>query len=123
MMVANSFDLWQKDSFFSAAEEVQESADAYVSLFLVFFFFFFGFYSCGSATLVFSCQILRFVGFGDVRTRIYVFGDVGIELRYKRSRICVKFFILWGLMMRVWIILQSLICFYWFCFNGASEIA
>ncbi|XP_048335813.2 uncharacterized protein LOC107410274 isoform X1 [Ziziphus jujuba] len=27
MMVANSFDLWQKDSFFSAAEEVQESAD------------------------------------------------------------------------------------------------
>jgi hypothetical protein len=41
MMVANSFDLWQKDSFFSAAEEVQESADAYVSLFLVFFFFFF----------------------------------------------------------------------------------
>lgn len=37
MMVANSFDLWQKDSFFSAAEEVQESADAYVSLFLVFF--------------------------------------------------------------------------------------
>lgn len=30
MMVANSFDLWQKDAFFSAAEEVQESADAYV---------------------------------------------------------------------------------------------
>ena len=30
MMVANSFDLWQKDVFFSAAEEVQESADAYV---------------------------------------------------------------------------------------------
>jgi hypothetical protein len=87
-----------------------------------FFFFFFGFYSCGSATLVFSCQILRFVGFGDVRTRIYVFGDVGIELRYKRSRICVKFFILWGLMMRVWIILQSLICFYWFCFNGAQKL-
>lgn len=29
MMVANSFDLWQKDSFFSAAEEVQESADMY----------------------------------------------------------------------------------------------
>jgi hypothetical protein len=27
MLVANSFDLWQKDSFFSAAEEVQESAD------------------------------------------------------------------------------------------------
>ncbi|ESR66620.1 Syntaxin-6 N domain-containing protein [Citrus sinensis] len=27
MMVANSFDLWKKDSFFSAAEEVQESAD------------------------------------------------------------------------------------------------
>lgn len=27
MMVANSFDLWQKDTFFSAAEEVQESAD------------------------------------------------------------------------------------------------
>ncbi|GKV00473.1 hypothetical protein SLEP1_g13153 [Rubroshorea leprosula] len=26
-MVANSFDLWQKDVFFSAAEEVQESAD------------------------------------------------------------------------------------------------
>ncbi|KAK8635401.1 hypothetical protein V6N13_004139 [Hibiscus sabdariffa] len=26
-MVANSFDLWQKDAFFSAAEEVQESAD------------------------------------------------------------------------------------------------
>jgi len=30
MMVANSFDLWQKDVFFSAAEEVQESADMYV---------------------------------------------------------------------------------------------
>ncbi|EOA16995.1 hypothetical protein CARUB_v10005233mg [Capsella rubella] len=27
MMVANSFDLWQKDVFFSAAEEVQESSD------------------------------------------------------------------------------------------------
>ncbi|XP_019442302.1 PREDICTED: uncharacterized protein LOC109347019 isoform X2 [Lupinus angustifolius] len=27
MIVANSFDLWLKDSFFSAAEEVQESAD------------------------------------------------------------------------------------------------
>ncbi|KAF5742886.1 hypothetical protein HS088_TW09G00948 [Tripterygium wilfordii] len=27
MMVLNSFDLWQKDAFFSAAEEVQESAD------------------------------------------------------------------------------------------------
>ncbi|KAI4335424.1 hypothetical protein L6164_014069 [Bauhinia variegata] len=27
MLVANSFDLWRKDSFFSAAEEVQESAD------------------------------------------------------------------------------------------------
>ncbi|KAK6944561.1 Syntaxin 6, N-terminal, partial [Dillenia turbinata] len=27
MSVANSFDLWQKDAFFSAAEEVQESAD------------------------------------------------------------------------------------------------
>ncbi|GLT36058.1 hypothetical protein SLA2020_104630 [Shorea laevis] len=27
MMVANSFDLWRKDAFFSAAEEVQESAD------------------------------------------------------------------------------------------------
>ncbi|KAK8581603.1 hypothetical protein V6N13_144619 [Hibiscus sabdariffa] len=28
MMVVNSFDLWQKDAFFSAAEVVQESADA-----------------------------------------------------------------------------------------------
>lgn len=27
MMVAKSFDLWQKDVFFSAAEEVQQSAD------------------------------------------------------------------------------------------------
>lgn len=27
MLVANSFDLWQKDTFFSAAEEVQRSAD------------------------------------------------------------------------------------------------
>ncbi|CAH8364307.1 unnamed protein product [Eruca vesicaria subsp. sativa] len=27
MMVAKSFDLWQKDAFFSAAEEVQQSAD------------------------------------------------------------------------------------------------
>ncbi|CAM8922778.1 unnamed protein product [Rhodiola kirilowii] len=27
MLVANSFDLWQKDGFFSAAEEVQQSAD------------------------------------------------------------------------------------------------
>ena len=30
MIVANSFDLWQKDVFLSAAEEVQESADTYV---------------------------------------------------------------------------------------------
>ena len=30
MMVVNSFDLWQKDVFFSAAEEVQKSADMYV---------------------------------------------------------------------------------------------
>lgn len=38
MMVANSFDLWQKDSFFSAAEEVQESADMYghFSIFMSF---------------------------------------------------------------------------------------
>lgn len=27
MLVANSFDLWQKDAFFSAAEEVQKSSD------------------------------------------------------------------------------------------------
>ncbi|XP_073317729.1 uncharacterized protein [Primulina huaijiensis] len=27
MLVANSFDLWKKDTFFSAAEEVQQSAD------------------------------------------------------------------------------------------------
>ncbi|KAL1534034.1 hypothetical protein AAHA92_31438 [Salvia divinorum] len=27
MLVANTFDLWQKDTFFSAAEEVQQSAD------------------------------------------------------------------------------------------------
>lgn len=33
-MVANSFDLWQKDAFFSAAEEVQESADMYVFIFI-----------------------------------------------------------------------------------------
>jgi len=31
MLVANSFDLWRKDAFFSAAEEVQESADMYAS--------------------------------------------------------------------------------------------
>uniref|UniRef100_A0A6N2M1Z6 Syntaxin 6/10/61 N-terminal domain-containing protein n=1 Tax=Salix viminalis TaxID=40686 RepID=A0A6N2M1Z6_SALVM len=35
MMVANSFDLWQKDAFFSAAEEVQESADAMESAYRV----------------------------------------------------------------------------------------
>jgi len=28
-MVVNSFDLWQKDVFFSAAEEVQKSTDMY----------------------------------------------------------------------------------------------
>ncbi|XP_010259844.1 PREDICTED: uncharacterized protein LOC104599143 [Nelumbo nucifera] len=33
MMVANSFDLWQKDAFFSAAEEVQESADTMESVY------------------------------------------------------------------------------------------
>ncbi|KAK4760658.1 hypothetical protein SAY87_005551 [Trapa incisa] len=27
MMVANSFEMWQKDAFFTAAEEVQESSD------------------------------------------------------------------------------------------------
>ncbi|KAJ6857148.1 hypothetical protein NC651_038754 [Populus alba x Populus x berolinensis] len=35
MMVANSFELWQKDAFFSAAEEVQESADAMESAYRV----------------------------------------------------------------------------------------
>ncbi|KAJ0251733.1 hypothetical protein HA466_0126500 [Hirschfeldia incana] len=35
MMVANSFDLWQKDVFFSAAEEVQESADTMESAYRV----------------------------------------------------------------------------------------
>lgn len=34
MLVANSFDLWRKDGFFSAAEEVQESADMYVPRFV-----------------------------------------------------------------------------------------
>lgn len=33
MMVENSFDRWQKDVFFSAAEEVQESADRMESIF------------------------------------------------------------------------------------------
>ncbi|XVE79998.1 hypothetical protein DITRI_Ditri14bG0103400 [Diplodiscus trichospermus] len=33
MMVANSFDLWKKDAFFSAAEEVQESADIMESVY------------------------------------------------------------------------------------------
>ncbi|XP_061361568.1 uncharacterized protein LOC133305376 [Gastrolobium bilobum] len=33
MLVANSFDLWRKDAFFSAAEEVQESADIMESAF------------------------------------------------------------------------------------------
>lgn len=33
MAAGNSFDEWQKDAFFSAAEEVQDSADVYVSSF------------------------------------------------------------------------------------------
>ncbi|XP_043696915.1 uncharacterized protein LOC122647626 [Telopea speciosissima] len=33
MMVASSFDLWQKDAFFSAAEEVQESTDIMESVY------------------------------------------------------------------------------------------
>ncbi|XP_023531163.1 uncharacterized protein LOC111793489 isoform X2 [Cucurbita pepo subsp. pepo] len=33
MLVARSFDLWQKDAFFSAAEEVQESADILESIY------------------------------------------------------------------------------------------
>ncbi|XP_054822269.1 uncharacterized protein LOC129320727 isoform X2 [Prosopis cineraria] len=33
MLVANSFELWQKDAFFSAAEEVQESADTMESVY------------------------------------------------------------------------------------------
>ncbi|PPR89200.1 hypothetical protein GOBAR_AA31495 [Gossypium barbadense] len=33
MMVVSSFDLWQKDAFFSAAEEVQESADVMESVY------------------------------------------------------------------------------------------
>ncbi|XP_057767282.1 uncharacterized protein LOC130987688 isoform X2 [Salvia miltiorrhiza] len=35
MLVANSFDLWQKDTFFSAAEEVQQSADIMESAYRV----------------------------------------------------------------------------------------
>ncbi|XP_042489002.1 uncharacterized protein LOC122069135 [Macadamia integrifolia] len=33
MLVANSFDLWQKDAFFTAAEEVQESTDIMESVY------------------------------------------------------------------------------------------
>ncbi|TYH68713.1 hypothetical protein ES332_D05G005800v1 [Gossypium tomentosum] len=33
MVVVNSFDLWQKDAFFSAAEEVKESADVMESVY------------------------------------------------------------------------------------------
>ncbi|KAJ4959601.1 hypothetical protein NE237_026712 [Protea cynaroides] len=33
MMVANSFNLWQKDAFFSAAEEIQESTDIMESVY------------------------------------------------------------------------------------------
>ena len=32
--MASSFDRWEKDPYFSAAEEVQESADRYLFLFL-----------------------------------------------------------------------------------------
>lgn len=39
MLVANSFDLWQKDTFFSAAEEVQQSADTWVRLCIISNFF------------------------------------------------------------------------------------
>lgn len=38
MVENNSFDLWKNDSFFSAAEEVQESTDRYVILILFYFF-------------------------------------------------------------------------------------
>ncbi|XP_074312971.1 uncharacterized protein LOC141648318 [Silene latifolia] len=37
MLVANSFDSWQRDVFFSAAEEVQESADILESAFRTWF--------------------------------------------------------------------------------------
>ncbi|XP_043711619.1 uncharacterized protein LOC122660389 isoform X2 [Telopea speciosissima] len=37
MMVANSFDLWQKDAFFSAAEEVQNSTDIMESVYRTWF--------------------------------------------------------------------------------------
>ncbi|KAH9622307.1 hypothetical protein KSS87_011075 [Heliosperma pusillum] len=37
MLVANSFDSWQTDSFFSAAEEVQESADILESAYRTWF--------------------------------------------------------------------------------------
>ncbi|KAK9677572.1 hypothetical protein RND81_11G152700 [Saponaria officinalis] len=37
MLVANSFDLWQKDAFFSAAEEVQHSADILESAYRAWF--------------------------------------------------------------------------------------
>lgn len=37
MAVGSSFDHWQKDVFFSAAEEVQESADAYALILILEF--------------------------------------------------------------------------------------
>ena len=70
MMVANSFDLWQKDAFFSAAEEVQESADVYVfvSCFTFYicsvqqFVWFLQFYDYGLYfELGFACCILMFI--------------------------------------------------------------
>lgn len=38
--MASQFDRWEKDPFFSAAEEVQESADRYKNFFIDLYFIF-----------------------------------------------------------------------------------
>lgn len=63
MMVENSFDRWSKDVFFSAAEEVQESADMYV-----FFCFLKDF------VIWVLCFMTRFCGLGVVPFFFYFLG-------------------------------------------------
>lgn len=96
MMVANSFDLWQKDSFFSAAEEVQESADMYGPFFFFFRPYFYTFWLCGYGSFqLMEMLIWAFV----VRIRGWVF-------------LCCSINGIWRCGYELfWVVFESLCCF------------
>lgn len=53
--MASSFDRWEKDPFFNAAEEVQESADRY------YYYYYYSHYHSSNYVLFFQIQTLLII--------------------------------------------------------------